>query len=49
MEVCDSGHTEIVFHSDNMFGTCPLCQVIEELEEAKKERDELQSQIDDAD
>jgi len=49
LDVCESGHSEIVYQGGGMFSgynKCPLCEAIEEKEELQKEVDSLQEKID---
>ena len=43
MKLCDDNNEEICFD----YGDCPLCDALEELDEAQYEIQELKDQIDD--
>lgn len=47
MYLCEDGHPEIVH--DNGYRSCPLCEVLNTVEELKAEILELQEKIDDRD
>jgi len=44
MDICDSGHVEIVYQSGGLFGrcVCPLCAAIAQIEALEAELEEAQ-------